>query len=74
MMKIHHYEKITHANLINLIIWGLLIKFINFALLKLNSFDYFDTFPGKIGQIKIKYHLSQAKAEIGAELGNTRYN
>ena len=29
-----------------------------------------DTFPGLVGQIKDKDHLSPAEAEAGAELGN----
>ena len=45
-----------------------------FALLLLSIYNHFDTFPGGggwVGKIKIKNHLSPAKAEIRAELGNT---
>ena len=45
----------------------------NFAFLQIANFGHFDTFPdGWVDgvKIKIKDHLSPAKAGVGAELGN----
>ena len=68
-MKIHHTE------ISPLMIWYLLIKLTNFALLSLTILDQFDTFPvGWVGQIKIKDQLSPAKAEIRAELGKISFS
>jgi len=51
---------------------------ISFALLCLDLFSHFHSFPGvRVGgvdiccKIDIKDHLSPAEAEIGSELGNT---
>ena len=51
------------------------MNMINFVLIRLSIFGHFDTFPGVggwggWGKIEIKDHLSPAKAEIVAELGN----
>ena len=64
------YNKVI--KFITLVIWGLLIDLINFALLSLAVFGHFDTFPdGWVGggKIKNKDHLSLAEAYVEAELG-----
>ena len=59
-----------------MLISGLLIKLMIFALLSLAIFGHFDTFPGGwwmggwVLKIENKNNLSPAEAEIWAELGN----
>ena len=57
----------------HLLILDLLTKLTNLAFLEIANFGHFDTFPDGwkvVGVIiKIKDHLSPAKAEIRAELG-----
>ena len=52
------------------------MNMINFVLQRLSIFGHFDTFSGvcEWGKIENKDHLSPAKAEIGAELGNKNPN
>ena len=53
-------------------IWDLLIKLINFAVLGLTSFDHFDTFPGGwggCGKSRLRTISAQLKLELRAELG-----
>ena len=60
----------------HLLILGLLTKLTNFAFLQIANFGHFDTFPdGWVYgvKIKIKDHLSPAKAEIRTELGMPKY-
>ena len=76
-MKFISMMKIYQTNCINLIIFGLVINLNNSDLLCFALTSYFLTFlggggSGWVGQIKIKDHLSPAKAETGAELGNIR--
>ena len=63
---------IHHSKFIDLMIWGLLVVLINFALLSLSIYDHCLTFPVGwvgVGQNKIKDHLNLAEAKTGAELG-----
>ena len=59
-----------------LLILGLLIKLMIFALLGLAMFGHFDTFPGVVrwvGEINNIDHLSPVETETRTELGNKKY-
>ena len=70
-MKMDHSDENHDAKVINLMIWSLLVKLINFALISLAILSHFDTSTGGwVGKSKNKDQLSPAKAETRTELGN----